>query len=204
MVATSIAVDVGLAETRVFHRRIPGDGGVWVFITADICAFALFFLLFTIGRVGQPTLYERSRQFLNPSLGLLNTLILLTSSWLMVRAVRAARAGERGPVRLNLALAMVIGAGFVVTKGFEYGEKFAAGITMLTNEFFTYYFVFTGIHFLHFLIGMCALAVCLIKSRKSALDGKFVTWIEATGSYWHMVDLLWIVPFPMLYLLRAP
>jgi len=203
VVATPIAVSGKSAAVQSSARPIPGDAGVWVFITADICAFALFFLLFTIGRVQQPALYDHSRQALDPNLGLLNTLILLTSSWFMVRAVQAAREGDRRRIGLNLMLAMVVGAGFAVVKVFEYGEKFAAGITMLTNEFFTYYFVFTGIHFLHFLIGMGALAVCLAKSSKSELDARYVTWIEATGTYWHMVDLLWIVLFPMLYLLRA-
>ena len=163
----------------------------------------MFFLLFTVGRVAQPALYEASRRALDPNLGLLNTLILLTSSWFMVRAVQAARRGERAAINRNLILAIMIGAGFAATKAFEYGEKFSHGISMLTNEFFTYYFVFTGIHFLHFMIGIGALTVCLIKARSGPLDGKFVTWIEATGCYWHMVDLLWIVLFPMLYLLRA-
>jgi nitric oxide reductase NorE protein len=203
MAANSMFLEEGLTASNDTQRAIPGDSGVWVFVTADICAFAVFFLLFTVGRMGHPALYERSREALDPNLGLLNTVILLTSSWFMVRAVEASRAGKRERVSLNLALAMLIGAGFALTKVFEYGEKFSAGLTMLTNEFFTYYFVFTGIHFLHFLVGMGALAVCLVKSRKSAIDERFVTWIEATGSYWHMVDLLWVVLFPMLYLLRA-
>jgi len=200
--ATAFAV-AGRTGRPPSRDSIPGDAGVWVFITADICAFALFFLLFTVGRVAQPALYEASRRALDPNLGLLNTLILLTSSWFMVRAVQAARRGERAAISVNLVLAIVVGAGFAATKAFEYGEKFSHGISMLTNEFFTYYFVFTGIHFLHFLIGIAALSVCLIKARAGALDAKFVTWIEATGCYWHMVDLLWIVLFPLLYLLRA-
>jgi nitric oxide reductase NorE protein len=183
--------------------KLPGDPGVWIFILADCCAFALFFLIFTVGRMGDPALYEHSRQMLDANLGLLNTLILLTSSYFMVRAVEAARHGERSKVIRNLILAMGIGAGFAVTKVIEYSTKIHHGITMLTNEFFTYYFVFTGIHFLHFIIGIGVLAVCLAKSRKDPLDARYVTWIEASGCYWHMVDMLWIVLFPMLYLLRA-
>jgi nitric oxide reductase NorE protein len=183
--------------------KLPGDSGVWVFIIADMGAFALFFLLFTVGRVGDPALYEESRQHLNATLGLLNTLILLTSSLFMVRAVEAARRDDRGGVSLNLALTMLIGSGFAVSKFVEYSAKADAGITLVTNEFFTYYFVFTGIHFLHFAIGILLLAMMLVRSRRETLDGKFLVWIESVGCYWHMVDLLWIMLFPMLYLLRA-
>ncbi len=180
--------------------RLPGDSGVWIFIFADMVAFGLFFTLFTFGRVGNLALYETSRQVLDPALGLANTLILLTSGWLMVLAVQAAQKGERTRVARYLLLAMLVGACFAGTKLYEYAEKFKAGITMLSNEFFMYYFIFTGIHFLHFLVGMAALAVCLVKSRSQPIDRKYVVFIESCASYWHMVDLLWIVLFPLLYL----
>jgi nitric oxide reductase NorE protein len=196
-----------MAQPDAFHSgqaaRLPGDSGVWAFIIADMGAFALFFLIFTAGRVAAPDLYEQSRQHLDAGLGVLNTVILLTSSLFMVRAVDAARAGERSGVTRNLALTILIGSGFAVTKIIEYSAKGAAGIGLTTNEFYTYYFAFTGIHFLHFLIGIGALAMMLVKSRRDALDARFVTWIESVGCYWHMVDLLWIMLFPMLYLLRV-
>jgi nitric oxide reductase NorE protein len=118
----------------------------------------------------------------------------------MVLAVQAAQKGERTRVARYLLLAMLVGACFAGTKLYEYAEKFKAGITMLSNEFFMYYFIFTGIHFLHFLVGMAALAVCLVKSRSQSIDRKYVVFIESCASYWHMVDLLWIVLFPLLYL----
>jgi nitric oxide reductase NorE protein len=183
--------------------RLPGDSGVWAFIIADMGAFALFFCIFTAGRIAAPELYETSRQQLNINLGLLNTLILLTSSLFMVRAVEAARAGLRSAVVRNLALTISIGFGFGVTKVVEYKAKAAAGIGLTTNEFFTYYFAFTGIHFFHFLIGIGALTMMLAKARSDALDDKFRVWIESVGCYWHMVDLLWIMLFPMIYLLKA-
>jgi nitric oxide reductase NorE protein len=183
--------------------RLPGDSGVWTFIIADMGAFAMFFLVFTVGRMASPDLFEASRQHLDTTLGLLNTLILLTSSLFMVRAVEAARAGSREAVQRNLVLTIVIGLGFAFTKIMEYKAKGAAGIGLTTNEFYTYYFAFTGIHFLHFIIGIGALLMMVAKARRDALDAKFVTWIESVGCYWHMVDLLWIMLFPMLYLLRA-
>jgi nitric oxide reductase NorE protein len=184
-------------------HRLPGDSGVWTFIIADMGAFAMFFLVFTVGRMASPDLFEASRQHLDTTLGLLNTLILLTSSLFMVKAVEAARAGERGAVQRNLVLTILIGMGFAVTKIMEYKAKGAAGIGLTTNEFYTYYFAFTGIHFLHFIIGIGALLMMVAKARRDALDAKFTLWIESVGCYWHMVDLLWIMLFPMLYLLRA-
>jgi nitric oxide reductase NorE protein len=182
---------------------LPGDSGVWVFILADMCAFALFFLLFSVGRAQAPDLYEASRLKLDTILGVTNTLILLTSSLFMVLAVEAARRQERTTIIRNLALAILIGLGFAVTKVIEYSAKGDAGISLTTNEFFTYYFVFTGIHFLHFVIGIGVLLLTLNKARRDPLDARFQTWIESAGCYWHMVDLLWIMLFPMLYLLRA-
>jgi nitric oxide reductase NorE protein len=189
-----------IAARRRLVRRLAGESGVWVFIGADMAAFGLFFLIFTFGRVAHPALYEHSRQALNPTIGLLSTLFLLTSSWLVVLAVGAARHGDRGPARILLMLAMLVGTGFAVNKVIEYTTKINAGITMLTNEFYTYYFIFTGIHFIHFLIGMAALGLCVSKARHERSDSRFLVWIESVGCYWHMVDLLWIVLFPMLYM----
>ena len=191
----------GLRRARAADR-LPGDPGVWVFIAADMAAFALFFLAFAAGRLAAPALYEKSRQALDPAIGLLNTLILLTSGWLMVQAVAAGRDGDRPRVLRFLALTVLVGCGFALTKVLEYATKIRAGITMLTNEFFMYYFILTGIHFLHFVIGIIVLVVCLMKARREPLDARFTVWIESAGSYWHMVDLLWIVLFPLLYLLR--
>lgn len=183
-------------------RRLAGDPGLWLFITADVFVFALFYALFTWGRVHNPEIYAQSRRTLDINFGLANTLILLTSSWLMVLAVESARTQSRAGVVRKLTLAMVVGSGFAISKLVEYRAKIEAGITMLSNEFFMYYFVFTGIHFLHFLVGLVVLAVCLRKAMTQALDARFQTWIEASGCYWHMVDLMWIFLFPLLYLQR--
>lgn len=182
---------------------LPGDSGVWLFIFADMCAFAVFFLLFTVGRAANPVLYEASRVQLDPRFGLANTLVLLTSSWLVARAVHAVRAGDRARVVRGLAGALAVGAVFGVSKVSEWVSEVARGNTLLTDEFFSYYFAFTGIHFLHFVVGMAVLAVSVAKARHDALAARFRVWVESAGCYWHMVDLLWIVLFPMLYLQRA-
>jgi nitric oxide reductase NorE protein len=183
-------------------RRLVGDSGLWVFVTADTFAFGLFFLIFTLGRYAQPELYRESAGHLNAAVGALNTIILLTSGWLMVLSVEAAKQGARPLLRKRLTLTMLVALGFAVTKIWEYSTKIQAGITLLTDEFFMYYFVFTGVHFLHYLIGMVALMVTLSKAGSDVLDERYQHWIESVAAYWHMVDLLWIVLFPLLYLLR--
>ncbi len=181
--------------------KVAGDEGVWFFIAADISLFAVLFAAFMYGRYEAPLLFEHSRQLLNPSLGVINTLILLTSSWLVALAVQATRHGEQQRVVRLLIFAMVVGSGFALTKAIEYAEKIKAGLTMVHNDFFMFYWTLTGLHFLHFLIGILVLGICVFRAKRG-LDSNFQVWIESSGCYWHMVDLLWIILFPMIYLLR--
>lgn len=182
---------------------MPGDSGVWFFIFADMCAFALFFLIFSVGRMAQPALYEAARQQLDLHLGLANTIILLTSGAFMATATRQARELNWVAARRSLFLTLGVGSLFAVTKTLEWSAKLSHGIGLTTSEFFTYYFVFTGIHFLHFAVGIAVLLVLISRSRRDLPQADRLRWMEAGGAYWHMVDLLWIVLFAMLYLQRA-
>ena len=183
---------------------LPGDEGVWFFIMADMCGFAVFFLVFTLGRIADPVLYETSRKLLDLRFGLANTLILLTSGAFMAAAARAAQRSDWRATQRLLSVTLVSGLPFGLSKALEWNAKIAHGVTLTTNEFFTYYFVFTGVHFLHFMIGLGVLVVLLRTARDTAKPAATrLRWIEAGGAYWHMVDLLWIVLFAMLYLLRA-
>jgi nitric oxide reductase NorE protein len=207
-VSENIAPRLSLVSLRPAIKAIrtepAGDGGVWVFITADVCMFGLFFTIFIWERFHKVALFEQSRQLLDPNIGLLNTLFLLTSSWFMVGAVHSAREGRHQAVLLFLALTMLAGSGFAVSKIIEYSHKAHMGISMLTNDFFMYYFIFTGIHYLHFWIGMLVLGILWFKARRCPVpsDRECLLWIESGGCYWHMVDLLWLVLFPLLYLLK--
>ena len=113
--------------------RMPGDEGVWIFVIADMCAFAVFFLLFMVGRWTAPDMYEQSRLLLDARLGLLNSLILVTSGLFMARAVHYARMGKRRDTLRALILALSVGLGFMVTKVIEYKEKIEGGIARLAN-----------------------------------------------------------------------
>ncbi len=200
------AVDLISSESRQVDSprpQAPGDPGVWFFVIADMAMFAIFFAIFMAGRAQAPELYASSQALLDTRYGLANTLILLTSGACMAQAVILARAGKAVPTMRCLVLTLGIGLLFGVSKVMEYGAKFAAGINVTTNEFFGYYFAFTAIHFLHWFIGCGVLLALMSRIRKTGLEGQNTIWIETGGIYWHMVDLLWVILFAMIYLLPA-
>ncbi|MDB5713959.1 MAG: heme/copper-type cytochrome/quinol oxidase, subunit 3 [Sphingomonadales bacterium] len=173
---------------------------ILIFIAADTASFILFFAVFMSERAKQVEVFARSAGTLDVRLGLINTLILITSGWLVALAVSAAKRNDLAKVRLRLLLAIGIGFCFGVVKIVEYSQKLNDGITPLTNAFYTYYFVLTGVHFLHFVIGIILLLIILNMSKSTTPKAQYMTWLESGALYWHMVDLLWIFLFPMLYL----
>jgi len=117
-------------------------------------------------------------------------------------AVRRTRLGRSTLAPVLFALAFACGVGFSVMKFLEYGEKIRAGLTLNTNEFYTFYYMFTGIHFVHVLIGMAVLAYLGFISRREVLTEADMTMLESGASFWHLVDILWIVLFTLLYLMK--
>ena len=192
-----------VATDGVTPRRLPGVDGIWVFIGADLVIFAILFLTFMQDRLKNPALFEASRQTLNMHLGGLDTLILLTSSWSVALAVQAMKRDQidREP-RLLLGGA-VTGLMFMASKSVEYFQKFAHGITPGTNPFFMWYFTLTGIHLAHVVTGTSLLTYLWVRSRRGTYDHLHRAVPESVASFWHLVDLLWVVLFPLLYLMRA-
>jgi nitric oxide reductase NorE protein len=184
------------------ERRMPGEEGVWVFIFLDLMTFSIFFLTFLYYRGQNVPLFTNSQAHLSQLLGALNTFLMLTSSWFVATAVQAARRGLGRVTPVCFMLAFLCGAGFGVVKFFEYGAKIRAGITPNTNDFYMYYYMFTGIHFMHVLIGMGVLAGLARYSWSGGIDGKKIRNIESGATFWHLVDLLWIVLFALLYLVK--
>ncbi len=184
------------------RRHLPGLEGVWVFVTADMTVFGILFALFMVGRDQDPEIFESSRQSLNPDFGGVNTLILLTSSWFVVLAVDAVKRKEGDGAQHYLAGAFACGVAFMVSKAIEYTQKLNENITLLTNDFYMYYFTLTGIHLMHVVAGNVVLAVLWFMARARTIDPERPTVLESGATYWHMVDLLWVMLFPLLYLVR--
>lgn len=174
--------------------------GILTFIAADTANFVLFFGYFMVERLQQPALFARSAAQLDIRLGLLNTIILITSGWLVALAVEAARAQQVARVRRLLLGAIGVGSCFVLVKGYEYAAKIAQGLTPQTDAFFAFYYVFTGVHLLHYVIGLALLIATAMRARPLRPDPGFLGWIESCALFWHMVDLLWVFLFAMLYL----
>jgi nitric oxide reductase NorE protein len=183
-------------------RRLPGVEGVWVFVIADMTVFAVLFGSFIIGRHQHPDLFEGSRHALNPTFGGVNTLILLTSSWFAALALDAVRKSRFALAQRLIGGAFVCGLAFMVSKAIEYTEKLNAGISLLTNDFFMYYFTLTGIHLFHVVAGNVVLLVLWFMARSRSFDPQRPVVLECGAIYWHMVDLIWIILFPLLYLVR--
>lgn len=183
-------------------RHLPGEPGVWIIVIGDLILFSLFFGVFLSYRADDVALYLKSQQALNQGCGAINTLLLLTSSWFVVRAIHFAKAGDAPEARALITRAMLCGSGFVGVKIFEYSEKIMAGISVSTNDFFMFYFVLTGIHFLHLLIGMGVLAFIRARTGRAHLTSGDIALLECGASFWHLVDVLWIVLFPLLYLVH--
>lgn len=186
-------------------RRIPGEEGLWVFLLGDMCIFALFFGTIVVTRADQPAAFHEGQHALHPVLGIVNTLLLLTGSILVVRGVRAVRTAS-GSAATLFAAALGCGLGFGAVKAVEYTLLVRDGYTGGSSDFFMYYFVFTGIHLAHLAIGVVLLAFLVRLGRKlpaGELPSRGqVRFAECGGCYWHMVDLLWLVLFPLLYLVR--
>ena len=182
--------------------RLPGETGVWMFIIGDVLIFSLLFSVFVYDRSQEVALFVEQQQLLNQTFGLVNTLLLLTSSWFVVLAVHGARTGRLARARGCFVLAILGGIGFVVIKYFEWSEKLAADLTIETNNFFMYYYLMTGIHLMHMLIGIGVLVFLWHSVRDAKFDGQGVGVLESGACYWHLVDILWIALFALLYLMR--
>jgi nitric oxide reductase NorE protein len=178
---------------------IPAEPGLWVLVFGDLLVFALFFATFAYYRLQEPAIFHASQATLNQRFGLLNTFVLLTSSWFVAEAVRGARAGHLVAARRWSLGGMLLGGGFVMVKVLEYGEKVQAGVVPATNDFFMLYFVFTGIHLLHVVIGLAALAFLRSRLAKPSSAARNSV-IEGCAIFWHTVDVLWVMLFAILYL----
>ena len=173
-----------------------------MFIVGDLIMFSLFFGTFVFYRSQNVELYVEAQNTLNQTYGLVNTLLMITSSWFVALAIKGARVHRYAVSARFFFAACICGLGFVAVKYFEYGEKLRAGITLETNEYFMYYYLFTGIHLLHVIIGLGVLIFCLKTTQRIGFEESDLIHLESGASFWHLVDMLWIVLFALLYLMR--
>lgn len=180
----------------------PGDLAIWIFILAEMLAFGVMFVVYAFIRAHQVELFNASQITLNRTAGAVNTLALITSSYCVVRAVSAIKRDDVRRCARWLFGAMLLGGLFASIKLWEFHAKYAAGITLGTNDFYTFYFVLTFFHFMHVLMGMVILWFVFRKTLRGGYSAQRHTGVETGASFWHMVDLLWIILFPLVYVIR--
>jgi nitric oxide reductase NorE protein len=193
---------IALPVPPTSSKRLPGDLAIWFFILAEMLAFAVFFASYAFARAADVELFNFYQQTLDRNAGALNTVLLVTGSWFVVLAVQAAHRDDQPAISRNILLGFLCGGGFLAVKVFEYAEKFGAGISLSTNTFYMFYISLTFFHFMHVILGMVILTVLWVQSRNGAYGSHNSHGLESGAAYWHMVDLLWIILFPLVYVMR--
>lgn len=183
--------------------HVPGEPGLWILLFGDLTVFALLFGVYLHGRADAPARSVVAQQELDQALGAINTLLLLTGSLLVVVGVQALKAqAERIAVRM-FAGALLCAAGFLVTKYIEWSHHLADGLTPAAGDFWMFYYALTGLHLFHLIIGTVALTYLLTQARRrQPLTRMRLVFVEGAACFWHVVDLIWLVLFPLLYLVK--
>lgn len=196
--------------TDVAERRrarfVPGQPDMWAFVLFETLVFTGYFGFYLFYRARNPELFLHAQSQLDLRVGVFNTLVLLLSSWSVARCVQSARAGAFRAAMRDVFITAAFAAVFLVVKVSEWARLVHMGNGLDSNDFFTYYFFLTGIHFVHLLIGFVALGVIVYQLRattRKAHDGRQTQQlVETCATYWHTVDFLWVLIFALLYVVR--
>ena len=173
---------------------LPGNPLMWVLIASELLVFGAIFTAFSFARMQEVEVFATSQDHLNRLAGAINTMVLLTSGLFAALAVYYEEQGRSTMARCLLAVAAVLGIVFLAVKSTEYRAALEAGISAETNTFYMFYFLATGFHALHVVFGIFIL---IIVGWKHSVEN-IVTGV----SFWHMVDLVWLILFPVVYLMR--
>jgi len=199
---------LALEETK---EHTSAKLGMWLFILSELLLFGGMFILYSAYRYKNPVDFHHASRELEVLLGTLNTIILLTSSLSMAASISALQRGQRQLSMVLLVVTMALGLLFLVDKGFEWGTKIEHGIypnspTLLARAngeilFYGLYYVMTGLHGLHVLVGVCVLFGMLVLIAKDRINQMRFVPLENAGLYWHLVDIIWIFLYPLFYLI---
>lgn len=178
----------------------PGGILMWIIIFLELLTFGMALVAFIYFGKEQPELFHESRMQLNSTFGAINTIFLLTSGFFMANAVMEFKSNNRYKSSQYFKLTMIGGSLFLLLKGVEYYHKIDSGITLDTNMFFTFYWMLTGFHLIHVIMGMIILIWTNYGMMKKNSDTG-IDDVEACAAFWHMCDLIWLLLFPVLYLI---
>ncbi|MBQ0784649.1 MAG: cytochrome c oxidase subunit 3 [Amphritea sp.] len=194
---------VEIPPSATLEKEMPGDFAVWLFIMAELSVFALLFILYAITRARFPDMFAEGQANININAGLGNTLALLTSSYFVVAAQQALLRNLPKKTVLNIVLALLSGCVYLTIKGYEYLHVAELGFGLSSNDFYFFYFGLTAFHMFHVILGMLVLIVLAVKVAKGSYHAERMSEFESGACYWHMVDLLWLILFPLIYVLHG-
>ena len=193
----------GLAsQTREERTALPGDLAVWIFIFAELLVFGVLFVAYALARRSHVELFNSEQALLDRQGGLVNTLVLISSSYFVACAGAAIRADRVRACAVWLCGAWALGAAFLVLKALEFSHDADIGLTLSRNLFDMFYVSLTFFHFMHVLMAMVIVSVVIFNTLRGHYSAHAHTGIETASSYWHMVDLVWIILFVLVYVLH--
>ena len=190
-----------MQNTKIDYKNIyypPGGILLWIIISLELITFGIALIALVVSSKNDPQLYHDSRLELNTTFGAINTLFLLTSGAFMAAAVHQFKVGNYHNTSKYILWSMLGGVFFLILKGIEYYLKIESGHTLGYNTFYTYYWLLTAFHVIHVLVGLTILSFIIRALEKEKL---LITDLEAGAAFWHMCDLIWLLLFPVLYLI---
>lgn len=188
--------------------ELEGDFGVWLVIYVELATFGALFIGYAIARSFNEEVFNASQLFLDKNAGFINTILLITASFFVIKAVEIIQNPSETTTLASskaskyLLVAIALGAVFIILKITELTHIFSQGIHLSTNTFFTFYILLAVFHWMHVALGLFVLVILYQNTKAQKYTQKEHTGLLSGGLYWHMVDLLWIVLFPLVYLMR--
>ena len=202
------------------HEYAASKFGIWTFLVTEIVMFGGLFVGYILYHERYPEMFHAGSTFLDWRLGALNTVVLLLSSLTMALSIYYAQTNQKRKVLVNLYITLGCACVFLAIKAFEYHHKFELGllpgrylhpeeehikklVELFPNlaMYFSFYFCMTGLHGTHVLAGMGLITWLIVRAHRGEFDSEYFTPLECVGLFWHLVDLVWIYLFPLLYLI---
>jgi len=203
-----------MSQTDIHHDHHDAEGskiGMWIFLFTEMFLFGGLFLVYAVFRNRDSEDFHHAAYELNAFIGALNTVVLLVSSMTVAMSITALMKKQKKLALFLIAITLLLALTFMVNKYFEWSHKFEfklyPGSEVMKNMpqgellFFSLYYMMTGLHALHVFVGMVLLSVNYVKVKNGSVNEERISLLENSGLYWHLVDLIWIFLFPLLYLI---
>ena len=188
-----------MKSNTINHKNFyypPGGILLWIIIFLELITFGMALVALVFSAKENPQLFHESSLHLNKTFGTINTIFLLASGFFVANAVHNFKENNFNKASFQFKIAMVGGLLFILLKSIEYYTKIASGFVLDTNTFFTFYWLLTGFHFIHVVVGLVILFMLNRNLKTKAIED-----VEASAAFWHMCDLIWLLLFPILYLI---